>query len=212
VSRRLILFAPGAGAPSSHPWMQTWKRRLSEIGEVETFDYDYMRAGRKRPDSLPQLIAAHRAALGTFVNRESRSVNREERSTARVLLVGKSMGGRIGCHVSLEEKIDGLVCLGYPLCAMGDRTKLRDEVLRALTTPILFVQGTRDSLCPLDLLERVRAGMKAPNFLHVVEGGDHSLRVPKRQLQATGETQEEVDQRAFEAVAGFIDQFAVTAD
>ena len=63
------------------------------------------------------------------------------------------MGGRIGCHVSLEEKVDGLVCLGYPLCAMGDRTKLRDEVLRALTAPILFVQGTRDSLCPLDLLD-----------------------------------------------------------
>ena len=184
--------------------MQNWKRRLSEIGEVETFDYDYMRAGRKRPDRLPQLITAHRAALGTFVDRESRSVNREEPSTPRLLLVGKSMGGRIGCHVSLEEKVDGLVCLGYPLCAMGDRTKLRDEVLRALTTPILFVQGTRDALCPLDLLERVRADMKAPNFLHVVEGGDHSLRVPKRQLQATGETQEEVDQRIFQAIADFV--------
>jgi len=212
VSRCLILFAPGAGAPSSHPWMQNWKRRLSEIGEVETFDYDYMRAGRKRPDRLPQLIAAHWAALGTFVDRESKSVNREEPSTPRLFLVGKSMGGRIGCHVSLEEKVDGLVCLGYPLCAMGDRTKLRDEVLRALTSPILFVQGTRDALCPLDLLERVRAEMKAGNFLHVVEGGDHSLRVPKRQLQATGETQEEVDQRAFGTVAGFIDQFAVTTD
>ena len=204
VSRHLILFAPGAGAPSSHPWMQNWKRRLSEIGEVETFDYDYMRAGRKRPDRLPQLIAAHRAALGTFVDRESRSVNREEPSTPRLLLVGKSMGGRIGCYASLEEKVDGLVCLGYPLCAMGDRTKVRDEVLRALTTPILFVQGTRDALCPLDLLERVRADMKAPNFLHVVEGGDHSLRVPKRQLQATGETQEEVDQRIFQAIADFV--------
>jgi predicted alpha/beta-hydrolase family hydrolase len=191
--------------------MQTWKRRLSEIGEVETFDYDYMRAERKRPDPLPQLITAHRAALETFVNRELRSVNREE-PTPRLFLVGKSMGGRIGCHVSLEEKVDGLICLGYPLCAMGDRTKLRHEVLRALTAPILFVQGTRDSLCPLDLLDRVRAEMKAPNFLHVVAGGDHSLRVPKRQLQAMGETQDEVDQRAFGAVAQFIDQFAATAD
>ena len=114
------------------------------------------------------------------------------------------MGGRIGCHVSLEKKVDGLVCLGYPLCAMGDRTKLRDEVLRALTAPILFVQGTRDSLCPLDLLERVRGEMKAPNFLHVVEGGDHSLRVPKRQLQAMGETQEAVDQRIFQAISKFV--------
>jgi hypothetical protein len=82
--------------------------------------------------------------------------------------------------------------------------------LRALTTPILFVQGTRDALCPPDLLERVRAEMKAPNFLHVVEGGDHSLRVPKRQLQASGETQEDVDQPIFEAVAGFVDELPVT--
>ena len=197
MSRRLILFAPGAGASSSHPWMKSWKRRLSEIGNVETFDYDYMRAGRKRPDQLPQLIAAHRAAL---------EAARQKYQPDSIFLIGKSMGGRIGCHVSLEKKVDGLVCLGYPLCAMGDRTKLRDEVLRALTTPILFVQGTRDSLCPLDLLQRVRAEMKAPNFLHVVEGGDHSLLVPKRQLQATGETQEAVDHELSDAVVGSVDQ------
>ena len=191
----MILFAPGAGAPSSHPWMQNWKQRFSEIGEVETFDYDYMRAGRKRPDRLPQLIAAHRKAL---------EAAREKDQPASIFLIGKSMGGRIGCHVSLEEKVDGLVCLGYPLCAMGDRTKLRDEVLRALTAPILFVQGTRDALCPLDLLEQARCEMKAPNFLHVVEGGDHSLRVPKRQLDAMGETQEEVDQRALQVISKFV--------
>src|SRR3989454_9882427 len=193
----LILLAPGAGAPSSHPWMQNWKRRLSEIGDVETLDYAYMREGRKRPDPLPKLVASHREAL---------SDARKQNPAETTILIGKSMGGRIGCHVSLEERVDGLICLGYPLCAMGDRTKLRDEVLRGLTTPILFVQGTRDSLCPLDLLERVRSEMKAPNFLHIVEGGDHSLRVPQRQLQATGETQDDVDQRILQAIAGFVDQ------
>ena len=193
--RPLLLFAPGAGAPSSHPWMQSWKKILSEIGEVGTFDYAYMREGRKRPDPLLQLIAAHREAL----NRA-----RERYRPERTILVGKSMGGRIGCHVSLEEELDGLICLGYPLCAMGDRAKLRDQVLRALTTPILFVQGSRDSLCPLDLLERVRAEMKAPNFLHVVENGDHSLRVSKRQLQGSNQTQEDVDQRVFQSIAEFI--------
>src|SRR5262249_7493813 len=154
-------------------WIQKWKDRLSEIADVATFDYDYMRESRKRPDPLPKLIAAHRKAL---------SEARKRHPAESTVLVGKSMGGRIGCHVALEEKVNGLVCLGYPLCAMGDRTKLRDEILLALNTPILFVQGTRDSLCPLDLLERVRVDMKAPNFLHVVEGGDHSLRLPKRQL------------------------------
>jgi len=194
-NRRLILFAPGAGAPSSHPWMQNWKQRLSEIGDVETFDYDYMCEGRKRPDPLPQLIAAHRKAL---------QAAREKHQPDLTILIGKSMGGRIGCHVSLEENVDGLVCLGYPLCAMGNRAKLRDEVLRALNIPILFVQGTRDSLCPLDLLERVRAEMKALDFLHVVEGGDHSLRVAKRQLQATGETQEDIDRRILKSVVEFV--------
>jgi len=198
----LILFAPGAGAPSSHPWMQDWKKRLSEIGAVEIFDYDYMRQGRRRPDPLPRLIAAHRIALN-----RARDRHRPE----SMILVGKSMGGRVGCHVSLEEKVDGLVCLGYPLCAMGDWTKLRNEVLRALTAPILFVQGTRDSLCPLDLLERVRAEMKAPNFLHVVESGDHSLRVPKRELEKAVETQCGIDERILKAIAGFVDQGAVSA-
>ena len=177
--------------------MQNWKSRLSEIGDVESFDYDYMREGRKRPDPLPQLVAAHRKAL---------SQAREGHSAAATILIGKSMGGRVGCHLSLEEKVDGLICLGYPLCAMGDRAKLRDEVLRALNTPILFVQGTRDSLCPLDLLERVGTEMKAPNFLHVVEGGDHSLRVPKRELEQAGETQSGIDQKILKAIAAFVDE------
>src|SRR5438874_5367293 len=158
IVKPFFLFAPGAGAPSSHPWMQRWKKTLTRIGEVETFDYNYMREGRGRPDRLLQLIAAHRAAL-TEVH---------SKTAGPIFLIGKSMGGRIGCHVALEEKVNGLVCLGYPLCAMGNREKLRDEVLRALTTQILFVQGTRDPLCPLDLLESVRSEMKAPNFLPVV--------------------------------------------
>jgi uncharacterized protein len=195
----LLLFAPGAGAPSAHPWMQDWKERLSGIGAVETFDYDYMREGRKRPDPLPQLMAAHRKAL-----QRARGRHRVEST----ILIGKSMGGRVGCHLSLEEKVDGLVCLGYPLCAMGDRTKLRDQVLRALTTPTLFVQGTRDSLCPLDLLERVRAEMSAPSVLHLVEGGDHSLRVPKRELERVGQTQSDIDQKILKAIAAFVDELS----
>lgn len=172
--------------------MQRWKQRLTEIGDVQAFDYDYMREGRKRPDRSPQLIAAHRKALA-----EARA-----KTSAPIFLIGKSMGGRIGCHLALEEKVSGLICLGYPLCAMGDRTKLRDQILRDLQTPILFVQGTRDSLCPLDLLEEVRAKMTAPNFLHVVEGGDHSLLVRKKDLGT--ETQDSVDQGIADAVRDFL--------
>src|SRR5438046_9767707 len=121
-----------------------------------------MRENRKRPDPLPKLIAAHREAL---------SDARKRHPAESTVLIGKSMGGRIGCHLSLEEKVDGLICLGYPLCAMGDRTKLRDEVLRALTTPILFVQGTRDALCPTDILDGVQADMTAQQSLQDMAGG-----------------------------------------
>ena len=183
--------------------MQKWKERLQTIGNVGIFDYAYMREHRKRPDPLPKLIVSHRQALAEA---------RKKQPAAITILIGKSMGGRVGCHLSLEEKVDGLVCLGYPLCAMGDRTKLRDEVLRALTTPILFVQGTRDPLCPLDLLEQVRAEMKTSNFLHIVEGGDHSLRVPKRLLELKSETQEDVDRKILETIAGFVDQLPMSAD
>jgi predicted alpha/beta-hydrolase family hydrolase len=174
--------------------MQRWKRRLAQVGDVETFDYPYMRENRKRPDPLPRLIAAHRQALVQA---------RDKHGCVATILIGKSMGGRVGCHVSLEEKVDGLVCLGYPLCAMGDRTKLRDDVLRSLAAPILFVQGTRDALCPLDLLECARNQMKAPNYVHIVVGGDHSLVATKRELQEAGETQEDVERRAMEAIVAF---------
>ena len=187
-----FLFAAGAGAPSSHPWMQRWKKRLCEIGDVLTFDYNYMIQGRRRPDRLPQLIATHRKALATLRAKTARPI----------FLIGKSMGGRIGCHVALEEEINGLICLGYPLCAMGDRAKLRDQVLRDLQTPILFVQGTRDPLCPLDLLESVRPQMTAPNFLHLVEGGDHSLLVRKKDLG--NKTQEDVDQGIAKAISDLL--------
>src|SRR5207249_9608547 len=200
--KSFFLFAPGAGAPSTHPWMQKWKEYLGSIGEVALFDYDYMHGRRKRPDPPPQLIAAHRSALA-----EAR-----EKSSGPIFLIGKSMGGRIGCHVALEEKVQALVCLGYPLCGAGDRTKLRDEVLRALRTPILFVQGTHDPLCPLDILESVRSDMKAVAVLHVVEGANHSLIVSKRQLQGSGQTQEDVDQRILNVIAQFIESNVTDGD
>ncbi len=196
MTRPLFLFAPGAGAPSSHPWMRHWVDLLGTIGNVRTIDYAYMREGRRRPDPLPQLIASHRSALA-----EARASH-----DGPVVLIGKSMGGRIGCHVSLEEQIAGVVCLGYPLCAGGDPTKLRDKVLREMTTTVLFVQGTRDSLCPLPLLEKVRNDMRASNQLYVVEGGDHSLVVTKKQLSAAGETQDTIDARILHVISMFVAQ------
>jgi pimeloyl-ACP methyl ester carboxylesterase len=77
-------------------------------------------------------------------------------------------------------------------------------VLCELRTPILFVQGTRDSLCPLDVLTRVRGEMRAVSAPHVVEGGDHSLLVTKSQLKASGETQEDVNERVLRTIQNFV--------
>ncbi len=191
--RPLILFAPGAGAPSTSAWMAAWAARLAELGEVVRFDYPYVEQGRRTPDRLPVLVAAHRDALERA---------RRDRGGGPVVLAGKSMGSRVGCHVSLESPVDALVCLGYPL--RGQNGALRDEVLLALRTPVLFAQGTRDALCPLDQLEAVRARMRAPSALHRVEGGDHGLRVGKRELQARGEAQEGVDRRTLDAIRSFL--------
>jgi len=189
-----FLLAPGAGAPSSHPRMRTFARLLGTIGPVEPFDYPYALAGRGRPDPLPKLIEAHRAALAAL----------RAKHDGPIVLVGKSMGGRVGCHVALVDPVQAVICLGYPLCAAGDRSKLRDQVLLELKTPILFAQGTRDPLCPLDLLEGVRKQMHAPSTLTVVEGGDHSLMVAKTAVKALGSSQEEVDNDMLTAIARFL--------
>jgi uncharacterized protein len=173
--------------------MERWAARLASLGDVARFDYSYVKAGRRRPDRLPVLVAAHRAALAEA---------RRSHPDRPAVLVGKSMGGRVGCHVALDEPVAGVVCLGYPL--VGQRGDVRSEVLLALCVPALFVQGSKDPLCPLDRLERVRARMSARTTLHVVEGGNHSLEVGKRALAERGETQEEVDARALEAIAGFV--------
>ena len=174
--------------------MRRWADLLGTIGSVQAFDYPYMTEGRKRPDPLSKLIAAHRLAL-----RQTK-----EAHPGSIVLIGKSMGSRVGCHVSLEEDVAALVCLGYPLCGGGDPEKIRDKVLREIRQPILFVQGTRDPLCPLALLERVRTEMTAPSELYVVEEGDHSLTVTKGKIKASGKNQDDVDREILQGILQFV--------
>jgi predicted alpha/beta-hydrolase family hydrolase len=188
-----ILFAPGAGASSTSSWMQGWSARLAELAPVVRFDYDYMLAGRRRPDPAPRLIETHRRAL----------LDARREYAGNAVLAGKSMGSRMACHLAATEPVAALVCFGYPLQAAGTG-KLRDQVLLELTTPILFVQGTRDPLCPLPLLDDVRARLRCPNELHVVDGGDHSLLVTRSELARRGMTQADVDARVLEAVSAFL--------
>jgi len=176
--------------------MSAWSERLGALGTVHRFDYPYMAAGRGRPDPLPVLVRAHGEALARA----------REGSRGPAVLVGKSMGSRVGCHLALEAEVAALVCLGYPL--LGGRGDLRDQVLVRLRTPVLFVQGTRDRLCPLEALDLVRRRMGAPSALHVVEGGDHSLEVGVRALRQRSESQADVEGRILEAIRGFLEGVA----
>ena len=185
--------------------MLAWKERLARLGSVDAFDYPYQRAGKKSPDRPPVLVSAHRAELERLRSRHA----------GPIIAIGKSMGGRIGCHVAVEleqagasasERPAALVCLGYPLVAPGGA--VRDQVLLELGTPVLFVQGTRDPMCPLDRLAAVRERMRAPNELFVVDSGDHSLVAQKTRLRQLGVTQDELDERALEAIGAFLERHA----
>ncbi|MEO0601030.1 MAG: alpha/beta family hydrolase [Myxococcota bacterium] len=190
------LFAPGAGLPSDSPWMTRWSAQLETRGPVVRFDYPYRLKGRNRPDRLPVLLEHHQRMLAEV----------EQAHPGRaVVLIGKSMGSRVGCHVATASAVHAVVCLGYPLLGGGNPEKRRDEVLRALEVPIQFVQGTRDRMCPLDTLEGVRAEMRAPSALHIVETGDHSLHVTKTHQKLTGQAQDDVDRRSLSEIIAFIE-------
>jgi predicted alpha/beta-hydrolase family hydrolase len=84
------------------------------------------------------------------------------------------------------------VLLGYPLHPAGQPGRLRVDHLARIRVPMLFVQGTRDPLCDMALLEDALAGLEAPVTLHRIEEGDHSFAVPKRLGRAPQEIREEI--------------------
>ncbi len=181
--------------------MARWAQRLGRHGKVHAFDYPYMAAGKRRPDLLPKLIEAHKQAIDAA-----------KPKAAPLVLAGKSMGGRVGCHVATEipEQVRALICFGYPLVGMGKTRKRRDQVLRDLSVPILFIQGDRDTLCPVPELEEVRREMSAASELYLIDGGNHSLAVGKRALKARGQTQDDVDDAMEESIAQFLKRYCAS--
>ncbi len=162
-----LLLAPGAGADSSHPFMVGMLRRLVAAGfGVAAFDYPYQVAGRRSPDRADRLMAAHREAYDRV---------RADRG-AVPLLVGKSMGGRIGSHLAVDTP--GRVFLGYPMVAAGKTEPRSTDHLDALG-PMLFIQGERDALAPLPLITAVVSRLPLAR-LEVVPDADHGFRVPRR--------------------------------
>jgi len=187
-----VLLAHGAGLGQDHEWMVYVRDGLAAAGiPVLTFNYPYMEAGRKAPNPARILLACHRAALAEL-----------RRRVDRVILAGKSMGGRMGSHVAADgEEVTGIVFYGYPLVGIG-KTEPRDvSHLAEVDAPMLFVQGTRDRLAPIDLITVVVESTPHAT-LHTIEDGDHSFRVLKRTGRDPWEVLDEVIETTFAWVAG----------
>jgi predicted alpha/beta-hydrolase family hydrolase len=173
-----ILLAHGAGFHIDSPWMAEVARGLVAHGfAVMRFNYPYreraLREGRARPpDRTAVLEEAHAAALAELARRAG---------TRRILLAGKSLGGRISTLIAAKgERAAGLVLFGSPLHPPGKPERPRSEHFPAICQPALFLQGTRDEFADLGLLQAALERYGGRATLEVVVGADHGFGVPKK--------------------------------
>jgi uncharacterized protein len=174
-ARACFVFAHGAGAGMAHPFMETVATGLCSRGVASLrYQFPYMERGSKRPDAPAVAHAAVRAA-----------VKQAARLSPGLSLIagGKSFGGRMTSQaqaIAPLPGVRGLAFLGFPLHPADKPSVSRAAHLSELKIPMLFLQGTRDDLAEMTLLESVLKGLGGLASLHVVEEGDHSLHVPAR--------------------------------
>jgi uncharacterized protein len=166
-----LIIAHGAGGPMHSPFIRFFHTELARQGFLAVkFNFPYMEARRRVPDRREILEGSYRTIV--------EQVRKSSHPTSRMLIGGKSMGGRIASQIVANDGVDvnGLFFLGYPLHPPGKTEQLRDAHLYDIKKPMLFVSGTRDSFARKDLLERVvsRIGSKAQ--LKWIENGDHSFK------------------------------------
>jgi len=174
-----VMLAHGAGANQTSAFMVEFAQALAARGfDTITFNFLYSEAGKGPPDRNDRLEACYRAMIAAFHG----GTITEDAERSRLVIGGKSMGGRIASQVvaATPDRVAGLVLLGYPLHPPGRPDKLRSKHLPKITVPMLVVQGSRDTFGTPEELRPILKPLKAPAELYVVEGGDHSFKVPKR--------------------------------
>jgi predicted alpha/beta-hydrolase family hydrolase len=186
-ARACFVFAHGAGAGMTHPFMETVAAGLGERG-VATLRYQfaYMEKASKRPDPPGIAHAAVRAAVAE-AGRHCADL--------RLIAGGKSFGGRMTSQAQAAAPlagVHGLAFLGFPLHPAGKPSSDRAKHLADVHVPMLFMQGTRDNLAELSLLEPFVDSLGPSASLHRVEGADHSFHVPARSGRNDGEVMNEI--------------------
>jgi uncharacterized protein len=167
--------AHGAGAGMTHPFMATVARGLAERGIATLrYQFPYMERGSKRPDIPKVAHAAVRAACAEGARRCP---------TLALFAGGKSFGGRMTSQAQAIEPmpgVRGLIFFGFPLHPAGKPSDERAAHLAGVRVPMLFLQGTRDELADLSLLQPVVASLGERATLATFDDADHSLHVPAR--------------------------------
>jgi predicted alpha/beta-hydrolase family hydrolase len=194
--RACYVFAHGAGAGMTHSFMEKVAAGLGERGIATLrYQFPYMEKGSKRPDAPAVAHAAVRAAVAEAA-----------RCCEGLPLIagGKSFGGRMTSQaqaIAPLAGVHGLVFFGFPLHPAGKPTNERAKHLADVHVPMLFLQGTRDALAELTLLEPVVKGLGPLATLHPVRDADHSFHVLARSGRNDGEVMNEILD-AFAAWAG----------
>lgn len=183
---RAVLLAHGAGSDHRAAALVAVADALAAAGIPSLrFDYPYKAAGRRAPDRLPVLAAATRDAARALARRV-------DLPPERVVLGGRSMGGRVGSLVAADPDDPvpalGLLLLGYPLHPAGRPDRRRDGHFGALRMPVCFVSGTRDALAPRPELTRAARRIAGPVTIHWLESADHGY----RPLKASGRSVDDV--------------------
>src|SRR5665213_1198790 len=186
-ARACFVCAHGAGAGMRHPFMEKVAGGLYERGVATLrYQFPYMDKGSRRPDAPALAHATVRAAVAEAVQ-----------CCKGLALVagGKSFGGRMTSQAQSEEPLPGvrgLAFLGFPLHPAGKPSDTRAKHLAEVDVPMLFIQGTRDALAELSLLEGVVRRLGKSASLHRVPEADHSFHEPASSGRKDGEVMDDV--------------------
>jgi predicted alpha/beta-hydrolase family hydrolase len=198
-SRALYVFAHGAGAGMRHAFMEASAQGLAERGIATLrFQFPYMERGSRRPDPPPLAQATVRAAVAAATRLAP---------ALPLFAGGKSFGGRMTSQAQAAAPmpgVRGLVFVGFPLHPAGEPSDDRAAHLSHVQVPMLFLQGMRDELADLSLLQPLLARLGGHAMLHVVADADHSFHVPAR----SGRNDSQALAEVLDAFAAWIDRRA----
>jgi hypothetical protein len=180
-SSKVFVCAHGAGGSMSDRGLLALTRALTTRGlGIVRFNFLYKEKGSGRPDPMPRLEETFAAVVESV---------REELSPTRLIIGGRSMGGRAASMMAAKGfRCDGLLLFAYPLHPAGQPSKLRDAHLPSIEIPVLCFNGTRDALCTTELMEGALTTVQTRWEMRWLEAADHSFHV----LKSSGRTDADV--------------------